>query len=133
MGDELKLREVLQNLITNALEHAAREGQRAGARARCSTAPTAPVVKMVVQDDGPGMPEEQLHLVFDRYRHGPGRHGLGLAICKEFVELHGGEIWAERPADRRLRLRLHPAPGPGGPRRPSPSSSRWRTASSPGC
>ena len=45
------------------------------------------------------MPEEQMHLVFDRYRHGPGGTGLGLAICKEFVELHGGEIWAERPAD----------------------------------
>src|SRR4030095_14398083 len=57
------------------------------------------VVKVVVQDDGPGMPEEQMHLVFDRYRHGPGGTGLGLAICKEFVELHGGEIWAERPAD----------------------------------
>jgi len=40
-----------------------------------------------------------MHLVFDRYRHGPGGTGLGLAICKEFVELHGGEIWAERPAD----------------------------------
>src|SRR4029450_3972485 len=49
------------------------------------------------QDAGPGMPEEQMHLVFDRYRHGPGGVGLGLAICKEFVELHGGEIWAERP------------------------------------
>jgi PleD family two-component response regulator len=50
-----------------------------------------------VQDDGPGVPQEELHLVFDRYRHGPGGTGLGLAICKEFVELHGGEIWAEAP------------------------------------
>ena len=54
---------------------------------------------MVVQDDGKGLSEDQLHLVFDRYRHGPGGTGLGLAICKDFVELHGGEIWAERPPE----------------------------------
>jgi two-component system, sensor histidine kinase ChiS len=98
MGDELKLREVLQNLITNGLEHAAKKGTVL-VEGEVLHRPDGPVVKIVVQDDGPGMPEEQMHLVFDRYRHGPGGTGLGLAICKEFVELHGGEIWAERPAD----------------------------------
>ncbi|HET6982125.1 MAG TPA: GAF domain-containing sensor histidine kinase, partial [Myxococcaceae bacterium] len=98
MGDELKLREVLQNLITNALEHAAKNGTVL-VEGEVLHRPDGPVVKVVVQDDGPGMPEEQMHLVFDRYRHGPGGTGLGLAICKEFVELHGGEIWAERPGD----------------------------------
>jgi len=98
MGDELKLREVLQNLITNGLEHAAKNGTVL-VEGEVLHRPDGPVVKVVVQDDGPGMPEEQMHLVFDRYRHGPGGTGLGLAICKEFVELHGGEIWAERPAD----------------------------------
>jgi signal transduction histidine kinase/DNA-binding response OmpR family regulator len=98
MGDELKLREVLQNLITNALEHAAKNGNVL-LEGEVLHRPDGPAVKVVVQDDGPGMPEEQMHLVFDRYRHGPGGTGLGLAICKEFVELHGGEIWAERPAD----------------------------------
>ena len=98
MGDELKLREVLQNLITNGLEHAAKNGNVL-LEGEVLHRPDGPAVKIVVQDDGPGMPEEQMHLVFDRYRHGPGGTGLGLAICKEFVELHGGEIWAERPAD----------------------------------
>lgn len=98
MGDELKLREVLQNLITNALEHAAKAGAVL-VEGEVLHRPDGPVVKMVVHDDGPGLPEEQMHLVFDRYRHGPGGTGLGLAICKEFVELHGGEIWAERPAE----------------------------------
>ncbi|MGZ6071755.1 MAG: ATP-binding protein [Myxococcaceae bacterium] len=98
MGDELKLREVLQNLITNGLEHAAKNGTVL-IEGEVLHRPDGPAVKIVVQDDGPGMPEEQMHLVFDRYRHGPGGTGLGLAICKEFVELHGGEIWAERPAD----------------------------------
>ncbi len=98
MGDELKLREVLQNLITNGLEHAAKKGTVL-VEGEVLHRPDGPVVKVVVHDDGPGMPEEQMHLVFDRYRHGPGGTGLGLAICKEFVELHGGEIWAERPAE----------------------------------
>jgi two-component system sensor histidine kinase ChiS len=98
MGDELKLREVLQNLITNGLEHAAKNGAVL-VEGEVLHRPDGPVVKVVVQDDGPGMAEEQMHLVFDRYRHGPGGTGLGLAICKEFVELHGGEIWAERPTD----------------------------------
>jgi two-component system sensor histidine kinase ChiS len=98
MGDELKLREVLQNLITNALEHASERGTVL-VEGEVLHRPDGPAVKIRVQDDGPGMPEDQMHLVFDRYRHGPGGTGLGLAICKEFVEIHGGEIWAERPAE----------------------------------
>jgi two-component system, sensor histidine kinase ChiS len=98
MGDELKLREVLQNLITNALEHAPQRGAVL-VEGEVLHRPDGPAVKIRVQDDGPGMPEDQMHLVFDRYRHGPGGTGLGLAICKEFVEIHGGEIWAERPAE----------------------------------
>ncbi len=96
MGDELKLREVLQNLISNALAHAAGV---VTVEARVLARPDGPVAKLVVQDDGKGLSEDQLHLVFDRYRHGPGGTGLGLAICKDFVELHGGEIWAERPPE----------------------------------
>ncbi len=96
MGDEQKLREILQNLISNALEHASAVVKVEG---RVLARPDGPVAKMVVQDDGKGLAEDQLHLVFDRYRHGPGGTGLGLAICKDFVELHGGEIWAERPPE----------------------------------
>jgi two-component system, sensor histidine kinase ChiS len=96
MGDEQKLREILQNLISNALEHASAVVRVDG---RVLARPDGAVAKMVVQDDGKGLAEDQLHLVFDRYRHGPGGTGLGLAICKDFVELHGGEIWAERPPE----------------------------------
>jgi two-component system, sensor histidine kinase ChiS len=96
MGDEQKLREVLQNLISNALAHAKAVVK---VEARVLARPDGPVAKVVVQDDGKGLGEDQLHLVFDRYRHGPGGTGLGLAICKDFVELHGGEIWAERPPE----------------------------------
>ena len=96
IADEVKLVEVIENLLTNALAHA-RPGGRVAVRFEALVRPDSDLAKVVVQDDGHGLSEDELHLVFDRYRHGPGGTGLGLAICKEFVELHGGEIWAERP------------------------------------
>jgi two-component system sensor histidine kinase ChiS len=98
IGDEMKLREVLQNLITNAISHA-REKGRVLVQANRLKRPDGDAARIVVQDDGRGIAIDQLHRVFDRYHHGPGGTGLGLAICKEFVELHGGEIWAEKPPE----------------------------------
>ena len=94
IGDEVKLHEVLQNLVTNAIHHAKEKGNVVVRAVRLKR-PDGDAVKITVQDDGPGIPPGEVHLVFDRYRHGPKGTGLGLAICKEFVELHGGEIWAE--------------------------------------
>lgn len=96
IGDELKLHEVLQNLITNAIHHA-RDAGEVVVRTQRLVRPDGDAAKVMVADDGVGIPPDELHLVFDRYRHGPKGTGLGLAICKEFVELHGGEIWAESP------------------------------------
>src|SRR6185295_12335695 len=89
-------REVLQNLISNAIQHAK---SKVVLRAQRLRRPDGEAARVLVQNDGNPLPDNQVHLVFDRYRHGPGGVGLGLAICKEFIELHGGEIWAERPAD----------------------------------
>ncbi|QSQ28041.1 response regulator [Pyxidicoccus parkwayensis] len=99
IGDEVKLHEVLQNLITNAIHHAAQDGEVVVSTQRLAR-PDGDAAKVCVQDDGVGIPPDELHLVFDRYRHGGKGTGLGLAICKEFVELHGGEIWAESPKDK---------------------------------
>ena len=60
-----------------------------------------------VQDSGPGIPENELERIFDRfYRSDPSRQrnkggsGLGLAIAKSIVEKHNGSIWAEsKPGD----------------------------------
>src|SRR6266849_3785131 len=94
IGDEMMLREVLQNLITNAISHAPHQGQ-VQVRAQRLERPDGDAARVIVQDNGRGIEGDQLHRIFDRYHHGPGGTGLGLAICKEFVELHGGEIWAE--------------------------------------
>lgn len=99
IGDEVKLHEVLQNLITNAIHHASKDGEVVVSTQRLAR-PDGDAAKVCVQDDGVGIPPDELHLVFDRYRHGGKGTGLGLAICKEFVELHGGEIWAESPPDK---------------------------------
>ena len=103
IGAELKLHEVRQNLITNAIHHAKDAGSVVVKASRL-VRPDGDVARIVVQDDGKGIPPEELPLVFDRYRSGSkagggGGTGLGLAICKEFVELHGGEIWAAAPAE----------------------------------
>lgn len=102
MGLEARLAQVFVNLITNATSFC-EEGDavRIWARQRENR------VLIVVEDTGPGIPDEALTKVFKRfYSERPvgqfGDHsGLGLAISKQIVEAHGGVIWAEniRPTD----------------------------------
>jgi len=101
-GLEARLAQVFVNLITNAVSFC-EEGDavRVWARRREDR------VLVVVEDTGPGIPEEALTKIFKRfYSERPagqfGNHsGLGLAISKQIVEAHGGVIWAEniRPTD----------------------------------
>lgn len=101
-GLEGRLAQVFVNLITNALSFCeAGDAVRVWVRRRDNR------VVVVVEDTGPGIPEEALTRVFRRfYSQRPegqfGDHsGLGLAISKQIVEAHGGVIWAEniRPTD----------------------------------
>ncbi|SOB93590.1 two-component system sensor histidine kinase ChvG [Rhodobacter sp. JA431] len=101
-GLEARLAQVFVNLITNAISFCEDgDAVRVWARKRENR------VLVVVEDTGPGIPEEALTKVFKRfYSQRPegqfGDHsGLGLAISKQIVEAHGGVIWAEniRPTD----------------------------------
>ena len=95
-GLEARLAQVFVNLVTNAVSFC-EEGDavRVWARRRENR------VLIVVEDTGPGIPEQALTKVFKRfYSERPqaefGKHsGLGLAISKQIVEAHGGVIWAE--------------------------------------
>jgi|APEBP8051073178_1049388.scaffolds.fasta_scaffold00013_18 two-component system sensor histidine kinase ChvG len=95
-GLEARLAQVFVNLITNAISFC-EEGDavRVWARRRENR------VLVVVEDTGPGIPEQALTKIFKRfYSERPsgdfGNHsGLGLAISKQIVEAHGGVIWAE--------------------------------------
>jgi two-component system sensor histidine kinase ChvG len=101
-GLEARLAQVFVNLITNAVSFCEDgDAVRVWARSRENR------VLIVVEDTGPGIPEQALTKVFKRfYSERPvqqfGNHsGLGLAISKQIVEAHGGVIWAEniRPTD----------------------------------
>ena len=98
LADPLKLGQVLDNLVANALKYTPR-GSRIDLGARMSAADT---VEIVVRDNGPGIPAEDLPHIFERfYRVEKGRArekggtGLGLSIVKHIVQLHGGKVWAE--------------------------------------
>ena len=96
VGIEARLAQVFVNLITNAISFCGPgDAVRIWARRRDNR------VLIVVEDTGPGIPEQALTKVFQRfYSERPdadfGNHsGLGLAISKQIVEAHGGVIWAE--------------------------------------
>jgi two-component system sensor histidine kinase ChvG len=101
-GLEARLAQVFVNLLTNAISFC-QEGDAVHiwARKRDNR------VLIVVEDTGPGIPEEALSKIFKRfYSERPvedfGNHsGLGLAISRQIVEAHGGVIWAEniRPTE----------------------------------
>ena len=101
-GLEARLAQVFVNLITNAISFC-EDGDaiRVWARKRENR------VLIVIEDTGPGIPDQALSKIFKRfYSQRPDEHfgnnsGLGLAISKQIVEAHGGVIWAEniRPTD----------------------------------
>jgi len=95
-ADRVRLREILDNLISNAIKYSKEGGEiTIGAKREEDK------VKIFVRDNGIGMTKEQLEHVFDEFYKGDtSRHdltsvGMGLSICKRLVEKHGGKIWAE--------------------------------------
>ncbi len=92
MGDQARLRQVLDNLVRNALIHTP-PGTRVEVRVRAE----APNAILEIADEGPGLDEDQAERVFERfYRADPGRSrrhgssGLGLAIVAALATAHGG-------------------------------------------
>ena len=89
--DPVRIREVLANLVANALRHTPSGGH---VTVTGSHSPDARLVTMRVSDDGPGITPELLPYVFDRFVKGESSRGsgLGLAIARGLVEAHGGRI-----------------------------------------
>nr|WP_233555416.1 ATP-binding protein [Deinococcus sp. RM] len=94
-ADADRLKQVLINLVSNALKAGAQtvtlRSERVGAEVRLS-----------VQDDGPGIPTDQLERLFDRFyrledsrSRDQGGAGLGLSIARGIVDAHGGRIWLD--------------------------------------
>jgi len=100
-ADRLILRQVLVNLLDNAIKYS-----HAGGRVSVRVLPAREAVSIEVRDSGPGIPPEHRDRVFDRFhrvdesrsREGGGA-GLGLAIAKWGVEVHGGRLELECPTE----------------------------------
>jgi len=95
-GDEVRLRQVIGNLVNNALRHTP-AGTPVEVVVRSGLLGDSPAAVLEVVDSGPGMPAEQAERVFERfYRADPARSrggtGLGLAIVAGLVEAHGGSV-----------------------------------------
>ena len=98
-GDPNRLRQVIWNLVLNAIKFTPRGGS-----VTISAGCLDPYVRLKVSDTGEGIPSEFLPYVFDRFRQAEGSLtrkqgglGLGLAVVRHLVELHGGHVMAESP------------------------------------
>ncbi len=90
-ADGERVSQSLGNLVENAIRHT-----RAGARVILGGDADGEQCRLFVRDEGPGIAQEDLPLLFDRFKRfkqeKPGRLGFGLAIAKGLVEAHGGRI-----------------------------------------
>jgi signal transduction histidine kinase len=96
-GDPQRLEEVVRNLVHNAVKYSPDGGE-----IRVVLRPCGGAVQLSVSDQGIGIAPEQLEQIFEGFfrgsnfgGHDPGGLGLGLHICRDTVQRHGGRIWAE--------------------------------------
>ena len=115
LGDEVRLRQVIGNLMSNALTHTP-EGTPVHVRLSASAlaAPGAlPTAVLEVADEGPGMPPEQAEHVFERFYRADtartrqkGSTGLGLAIVAALVAAHGGTVAVDTAPGKGATFRI---------------------------
>jgi two-component system, OmpR family, phosphate regulon sensor histidine kinase PhoR len=106
-ADPARIEQMLVQLLCNALRHGATDR---GIKVTVRT--EADRVELDVRDWGPAVPPEDLERVFDPFYRvvepavaaADGENGLGLALCRQIVERHGGSIRAELPAEGGLRI-----------------------------
>ena len=98
--DVARINQVFINLLSNAIKFTDKGGKIKIVLAD-SEVNTDNAVLLSVEDQGPGIPENELEAIFDKFiqssqtNTGAGGTGLGLAICQEIIQIHHGEIWAE--------------------------------------
>jgi signal transduction histidine kinase len=107
--DETRIHQVLFNLLSNALKYTSKGSVTLFARWQHGE----PTVVIGVQDTGEGIPQHMLERIFERFQQADTNlarqrqgAGLGLAICRELITLHGGSIWAESSQGTTLQFTL---------------------------
>ncbi|MFN5571912.1 MAG: sensor histidine kinase, partial [Bradyrhizobium sp.] len=95
-GHDSRLGQVISNLLSNAQSFST-----AGGKVRITCRRVRSEIEILVDDDGPGIREDALQRIFERFytdrpHQGFGQNsGLGLSISKQIIDAHGGRIWAE--------------------------------------
>jgi signal transduction histidine kinase len=102
--DPLRLEQVLTNLVNNAIKYSPDGGTIA-----IAVTQHADTAQVTVRDHGLGIPPEHREHIFDRFYQAHSRShrsgmGLGLYISRQIVDLHGGSIIADFPADGGTRF-----------------------------
>jgi two-component system sensor histidine kinase BaeS len=107
-ADQTRLRQLLHNLLENDCRYVKPAG-----RVRIALTRHQGLAELVVEDSGPGIAKEQMSRLFDRFYRVEGSRsrtsggsGLGLSICKNIVEAHGGSIYAEHSEMGGLKIRI---------------------------
>jgi two-component system sensor histidine kinase MprB len=126
------VRSSIERAVANLLDNAAKWSPDGGiVDVRVADA------EVTVRDHGPGIEDEDLPYVFDRFYRAPAARGmpgsgLGLAIVRQVAEAHGGAVTAERASGggTRVRLRLPPAAAPAAERSPGETVARSTTPAS---
>jgi signal transduction histidine kinase len=109
--DRTRIRQVVANLVENALRHTPEGGRVTMTVSTVSGPPES--VRLTVEDTGPGIPADQLEKIFDQFyrvdasrSRSTGGAGLGLTIVKKLVEAHGGTVHAESAPGQGARFVL---------------------------
>ncbi|WP_293312475.1 PAS domain-containing sensor histidine kinase [Pedobacter sp. UBA5917] len=97
-GDTGKLAQVVNNLIGNAVKYS-----NLGSLITISAAVEVDELKISVTDQGTGIPQEEISSLFNRFYRGQNNNliagfGIGLYVCREIIEGHGGKIWVDSSA-----------------------------------
>jgi len=104
MADEIRIEQVLSNLISNAIKYAP------GGLITISGQPRAEEVIICVSDEGPGIAAGDMPHIFDRFYRAPETSrktqgaGLGLYLARAIVEAHNGRMWADPKTTRGARV-----------------------------
>lgn len=102
LGDSLRFRQILFNLLGNAIKFTEKGSVRLAISCGAPSAPDRAVLEIEVSDTGVGIPRDKLEAIFEKFTQADGSvsrryggSGLGLAITKELVQMHGGRITVE--------------------------------------
>lgn len=96
-ADERKIKQIVLNLVSNAMKFTPEEG-----KVSVTASKEDGLIRVSVSDSGVGISVEDQSVIFEEFHQGSSEHakkkegtGLGLALSKKFVEMHGGKIWVQ--------------------------------------